>query len=61
MKNIIKGIVVVAVITIVSLVIHVFCNMHGVDLNSTATGTVSALCALLLYQGLTRNEKNKEL
>lgn len=61
MNHFLKGAAVVAVVLIVSLIIHVICSMNGIDLNSTVTGTVSAVSALLLYTGLIRNEKNKEL
>ena len=59
MKHLLKGAAVVAIILIVSLPIHLFCNMHGIELDSTVTGTVSAICALVLYKGLIRNENNK--
>ena len=40
MKHLLKGAAVVAIILIVSLPIHLFCNMHGIELDSTVTGTV---------------------
>lgn len=61
MKYFLKGAAVVVTVTIVSMAIHVFCNMHGIDLDSTATGAVTAVCALLFYHGLIKNEKDKEL
>lgn len=60
MKNLLKGTAVTAVILIVLMAINVFCNMHDIHLDSVVTGTVSAVCAMLLYCGLIRNEKNKE-
>lgn len=60
MKHFLKGVAVIVVVLIVSMVIHVFCNMHDIHLDSVTTGTVSAVSALLLYQGLIRIEKNKE-
>lgn len=57
MKHLLKGAAVAAVVLIVSMIIHVFCNMHDIHLNSTITSTISAICAMLLYQGLIRNEK----
>ncbi len=60
MKHFLKGAAVTAVVLIVSLVIHVFCNMKGIQLNQVTTGTMSAICAMFLYQGLIRNEKNNE-
>lgn len=48
-----------AVVMIVSLIIHIICNKNGINLDSTVTGTVSAISALLIYRGLTRKEKTK--
>lgn len=59
MKNFIKGVATVAVVMIVSLIIHIICNKNGINLDSTVTGTVSAISALLIYCGLTRKEKTK--
>lgn len=60
MNHLLKGVAVMAVVLFVNLIIHVFCNMHGINLDSTVTGTMSAVCALFIYQGLIRNEKNKD-
>lgn len=60
MKNLLKGTAVTAVVLIVLMAINVFCNMHDIHLDAVVTGTVSAVCAMLLYCGLIRNEKNKE-
>lgn len=57
MKHLLKGAAVTAVVLIVSMIIHIFCNMHDIHLNQTVTSTVSAVCAMLLYHGLIRNEK----
>lgn len=59
MKNFLKGVATVAVVMIVSLIIHIICNKNGINLDSTVTGTVSAMSALLIYRGLTRKEKQK--
>lgn len=59
MKSFLKGAAVVVIVWIVLLIIHVFCNTHGIDLDQTTTGTVSAIGAVLIYQGLTKNEKKK--
>ena len=60
MKHFLKGAAAVAIVLIVSMAIHVFCNMKGIQLNQVTTGTMSAICAMFLYQGLIRNEKNNE-
>lgn len=58
MKHLLKGAAVMAAVIIVSLIIHIICNTHGVDLNSTVTGAVSAVSAMLIYCGWIRKEKN---
>ena len=60
MKHLLKGAAVAAAGLIVLMIINIFCNMHDIHLDQTATGTVSAVCAMLLYRGSTRNEKNKD-
>ncbi len=60
MKNLLKGVAVMVVIIIVLMVIHVLCNMNGIELDPVPTGTVSAVGAMLIYQGLTKNEENKD-
>ena len=57
MKHLLKGIIVGAAVLIVSMVINIFCNMHDIHLDQTATGTISAVCAMLFYHGLIKNEK----
>ena len=60
MKHLLKGAAVAAAVLIAVMIINVFCNMHDIHLDQTATATVSAVCAMLLYRGLTSNEKNKD-
>lgn len=60
MKHLLKGAAVAAVVLIALIVINIFCNMHDIHLDQTATGTVSAVCAMLLYHGLIRREKSKD-
>lgn len=60
MKHFLKGAAVMVVVIIVNMIVHIICNMNDIDLDSTVAGTVSAISALLLYQGLIRIEKNKE-
>ena len=57
MKHLLKGIAALAITMIISMAIHMFCNMHGIDLNSALTTVVSATCALAVYHTLIRNEK----
>ncbi|MCI9326463.1 MAG: hypothetical protein HFJ00_09510 [Lachnospiraceae bacterium] len=58
MKNLLKGAAVMAAVMIANLIISIVCNMNGIELNSTVTGTVSAVSAILIYHGLTKNGKN---
>ena len=58
MKNLLKGAAVMAAVMIANLIVSIVCNMNGIELNSTVTGTVSAVSAILIYRGLTKNEKN---
>lgn len=60
MKHFLKGAAVMAIVMIVNMIIHIVCNMNGIDLDSTVTGTVSAVSAMIIYDGWIRNEKNKE-
>ena len=60
MKHLLKGVAVAVVVLVALMVINMFCNMHDIHLDQTATGTTSAVCAMLFYHGLIRNEKNKD-
>ena len=60
MKHFLKGAAAMAIVLVISLVIHVFCNMKGINLDQTVTSIVSALLAVLVYHILIKNEKNKE-
>lgn len=57
MKDFLKGAAVAITILIVLIIINMFCNMRGIDLDSTSTGGVTAVCAMLIYRGLIKNEK----
>lgn len=60
MKHVLKGAAVMAGIIIVNMIISIICNKNGVDLNSTGMSTMSALCALFIYEGLIKKEKENE-
>ena len=60
MKHLLKGAAVAAVVLVALIVINMFCNMHDIHLDQTATGATSAVCAMLFYHGLIRNEKSKD-
>lgn len=59
MKHFLKGAAVLIVVMLVSMAIHVFCNMKGIELNPVVASTVSAVSTILIYNGLIKNEKNK--
>ena len=60
MKHLLKGAAVTAIIMIVLMVIHIFCNMHGIDLDPLMTGPASAVCAMFIYNGLIKKEKTEK-
>lgn len=60
MKHFFKGAAIMGAVIIVNMIINIIGNMNGVDLNSTAAATVSAVSAMFIYDGWIRNEKNKE-
>lgn len=60
MKHLLKGVAVMVGVIVVNMIINIVCNMNGIDLNSTAQSTTSSLCAVLIYDRLIKNEKNKD-
>ena len=60
MKHLLKGAAVAAVVLVALMIINMFCNMYDIHLDQTATGTISAVCAMLFYHGLIRKEKSKD-
>lgn len=60
MKHLLKGAAVAAVVLVALMVINMFCNTNDIHLDQTATGTISAVCAMLFYHGLIKNEKSKD-
>ena len=60
MKNLLKGAAVTVVVMVILIVINVICNMNGHELDSVSTGVVASVGAMLIYDGLTKNKKNKD-
>ena len=60
MKNLLKGAAITVIVLVVSMVIQIFCNVKGIQIDLTISGPTSAVCAMLVYHGLTKNEKNKD-
>lgn len=60
MRHFLRGAAVTVVVLIVLVVINVICNMNGHELDSVSTSVVAAVGAVLIDNGLTKNEKNKD-
>lgn len=60
MNHFLKGAVVMVGVIIVNMIINIVCNMNGIDLNSAIQGTMSAVCAMFIYNGWIKNEKNEK-
>ncbi|MCI8939209.1 MAG: hypothetical protein HFH12_04365 [Dorea sp.] len=56
MNNFLKGTASVAIVLIVSMAIHVFCNMKGISLDTVVTAVVSASFAISIYHVWTKNK-----
>ena len=59
MMQFLKGAAATAIVLIVFIGINVICNINGIDLDSISNGPVIAVCAMLIYSGLNKNEKTK--
>ena len=64
MKRFLKGVAAVAIVLFISMLIHIFFNMGGIDLNryinDFAEIMLASSFATLFYQVLIRNEKSKD-
>ncbi len=60
MKNSFKAVVVGAGVIIMNMIIHIVCNMNGIELDSVVTGSTSAVLSMFIYQAWIRSEKTKE-
>lgn len=52
MKHFLKGAAAVIIVLIANIIIHVFCNLQGIQLDSIITTTVSTICAIWIYRRL---------
>ena len=63
MKHFFKGVAAVAIVLFISMIIHIFFNMNGIDINRYINNYVEIMLtssfATLIYQLLLKNEKNK--
>lgn len=61
MKHFLKGVAAVAIVMFILILIHIFFNMRGIDLNKYINNIVEIMLAssfsTLIYQLLIRNEK----
>lgn len=60
MKNLLKGVAIMVVTIVVLIVINMIFNINGHELDPILTGATTPALALLIYGGLTKNEKNKD-
>lgn len=60
MKHFFKGTAAVVIVLMVSMLIHVICNMKGISLEPMIISPVSAVSAVLIYQGLVSMENNND-
>lgn len=57
MTNFFKGVGSAAIVLIISMAIHIFCNMKGIHLEQIFVTIVSVPFAILIYHAWTKNEK----
>ncbi len=64
MKHFFKGAIAVAIVMVILIIIHIFFNMKGIDLNRYINNIVETMLAssfaTLIYQILIKNENKKE-
>ena len=60
MKHFVKGAAVTAAVLIILMIVSIFCNIQGIELNMTAIGPVTAVCSMFIYNGLIKNEEKKK-
>ena len=58
MKNFLKGTAIMVIVLVVLIAVNMACNLNGIDLDAPTTGTVSAVSAMLIYEGLTKKRKS---
>mgnify|MGYP006395397233 CR=1 FL=1 len=57
MNHFLKGAAAAGIVIIASMAVNIFCNTHGINLDSTGISMISPICSILLYHGFIRNEK----
>ena len=56
----VKGFLITVLVLVVLIVLNIICTKNGINLDTVATGTISAVCAMLIFGGLTRKDKKKD-
>lgn len=60
MKRFFKAAAITAVVLLVFMAISVICNINGINLDSVTNGSVIAVCAMLIYGELSKNDQKKD-
>lgn len=60
MKNFLKGAAVVVIMLIVLWGINMIFHINGVELDIVPLSTIASVGSILIYHGLTKNEKKKD-
>ena len=60
MKHFLKGVAAIVITMGISIAINIFCNINGISVNESMSTLVTTMFAVLLYQVLIRNEKDKD-
>ncbi|MCI8311578.1 MAG: hypothetical protein K2P03_05840 [Lachnospiraceae bacterium] len=60
MKHFLKGVAAIVITMSISIAINIFCNINGISVNESMSTLVTTMFAVLLYQVLIRNEKDKD-
>jgi hypothetical protein len=60
MKKLLRGVIILAIILVVLIIVNVICNINGVNLDSTITGTCTAVAAMLIYEGVEKKQAAKQ-
>jgi FtsH-binding integral membrane protein len=59
MNNVVKGIIVTVIVLVLLIVVNVICNINGINLDTTVTGTTSAICAMYIYEKIADKKKSE--
>ena len=60
MNNVVKAILVTVIVLVVLIIANVICNMNGLNLNAPGSGTLSAICAIFIYEKIADKKTDKK-